>query len=74
MSDGTDKTEVELEPRMLSSNKKAQAFFMGELDENDREVWVWLPLSQIEVEPLKQGSKTVTVTLPEWLAINKELV
>lgn len=32
----------------------------------------WLPLSQVEV--LMTGSRTCTVTLPEWLAIEKGLV
>jgi hypothetical protein len=34
---------------------------------------VWLPKSQCEVEK-KTGSKTVIVTLPEWLAQEKELI
>ena len=33
----------------------------------------WLPKSQIEIER-KAGSRIVTVTLPEWLAIDKGLV
>lgn len=36
------------------------------------EVGVWLPKSQIEIEPAKGG--LFTVTLPEWLATNKGLV
>lgn len=32
----------------------------------------WLPLSQIEVE--MTGQNTATVTLPEWLAVDKGLV
>lgn len=34
---------------------------------------VWLPKSQIEIER-KAGSRIVTITLPEWLAIDKGLV
>ena len=34
---------------------------------------VWLPLSQIETEPNSDG-KTHSVTLPEWLAADKELI
>jgi hypothetical protein len=34
---------------------------------------VWLPKSQIEVEKHKD-SMTSTVTMPEWLAIEKRLV
>lgn len=39
---------------------------------SDGETEVWLPLSKIEVE-YKPGGKAI-VTLPEWLAIEKELV
>lgn len=31
----------------------------------------WLPLSQIEIE---ENGKTVTVTMPEWLARDKGLI
>lgn len=34
---------------------------------------VWLPKSQIEIEYLGHVG-SITVTLPEWLAIEKELV
>jgi len=34
---------------------------------------VWLPKSQIEIERTDRGDY-VTVTLPEWLAIEKKLV
>ena len=34
---------------------------------------VWLPLSQIEIDQ-EPGKSTVTITLPETLAIEKELV
>lgn len=33
---------------------------------------IWLPKSQVEFEPV--DGKTGIVTLPEWLAIEKELV
>lgn len=35
--------------------------------------WIWLPRSQIEVE-MKPDGKHATVTMPEWLAIEKKLV
>ncbi len=38
----------------------------------ERDAAAWVPLSQCEVEILKDGM--VGVTLPEWLAIEKELV
>ena len=34
---------------------------------------VWLPLSQIGIEPNTDG-KTHDVTLPEWLAREKEMI
>ena len=34
---------------------------------------VWIPLSQIEIEPNKDG-KTYTITMPEWMAVDKGLV
>ena len=35
---------------------------------------VWLPLSQIEVEPAKGKPGVVVVTMPEWLAMDKKLI
>lgn len=62
--------DIEMEPRLVRG--KAQAFWLGELDENDREVWIWLPLSQITVdESTPPNSKLATVTIGEWLAIEK---
>lgn len=37
----------------------------------DRDDAVWLPKSQIEID---ESTKPVVVTLPEWLAIDQELV
>jgi hypothetical protein len=34
---------------------------------------VWLPRSQIEIEPMKKAG-IVEVTLPEWLAQEKGLI
>jgi len=34
---------------------------------------VWLPLSRIEIEPNTDG-RTHTVALPEWLAMEKEMI
>lgn len=37
---------------------------------------IWLPLSQVEIEatPSHSGGREVTVTMPQWLAEQKELV
>lgn len=40
-------------------------------DTGDKEDAVWLPLSQIEIEP---DGGTHVVSLPEWLASEKGLV
>lgn len=38
----------------------------------EREKWFWLPQSQISIE--RHGDGTATVTMPEWLAIERGLV
>jgi hypothetical protein len=40
-------------------------------DTGDKDDAVWLPLSQIEIE---RDGATHSVSLPEWLAIDKGLV
>jgi len=39
-----------------------------------KEQAVWLPLSQIEIEPNDAFPGIETVTLPEWLALEKGLI
>lgn len=72
----SDIVEVVLESREVHPGGKAQAFFEGEFiedrDGNDCEKLIWLPLSQIEVEENRDG--TCTVQMPEWLALDKELI
>lgn len=58
--------------RCPATTEKAAAFWQGDYDETGREVWVWLPLSQIEIE--EKGGDTVEVTMPEWLAKDKGLI
>lgn len=41
--------------------------------DGDKSKAVWLPLSQIEIEPTGIGG-IETVTLPEWLALEKGLI
>lgn len=41
-------------------------------DGGEAENAVWVPLSQCEVLPLTKGM--VTVTMPEWLAMDKGLI
>lgn len=70
-----DIVDVELEPRMVKG--KAQAFFAGDYEEahgtaDNKEVWIWLPLSQIEITPI--NNVLSTVSMPEWLANEKGLI
>lgn len=64
--------DVCVELRSDDSAKAAIAVFDGKTDEKGREVWIWLPRSQIEIEHGKDG--TATVSLPDWLANEKELI
>jgi hypothetical protein len=50
----------------VETGKAVLASTSGEKDQA-----VWLPLSQIEIE--RKGDLAV-VTMPEWLAVDKELV
>ncbi len=67
--------DIDLEPRMVKG--KAQAFWQGEYNEDDKgnkkEVWIWLPLSQIEIETSTCGRNSL-VSMPEWLAMDKGLI
>lgn len=47
------------------------AFYVS--DTGERQTAVWVPKSQVEAFEHKSGSK-VELSLPEWLAIEKELV
>ena len=35
---------------------------------------VWLPRSQIQIEPHEDGGRLSVVTMPEWLALEKGLI
>ena len=73
----SDLVEVSLEYRKDSASGQASAFFQGDYEDdragNGKEIWIWLPKSQIEVEKDSDG-KTCTVTMPEWLAMDKGLI
>ena len=72
----SDIVDVTLESRGLSDSGKAKAFWQGDYKElnngEEREVWIWLPLSQIEIDEQKDG--TCVVSMPEWLAMDKGLI
>lgn len=62
---------IDLELYYVAETEKA----LGVSDKpNGKGLTVWLPLSQIEWEMKDIKKRTVVVTLPEWLAIEKELV
>lgn len=42
--------------------------------DGDESKKVWLPKSQIEIERDSSKPRVATITLPEWLAIDKGLV
>lgn len=42
-------------------------------DDGDRKKAVWLPLSQVEVNPAPSHG-AVIISLPEWLAMDKGLI
>lgn len=59
---------IDIDGAIEARTDKAVLFHTGNKDEA-----AWLPLSQIEVEETGVGG-IVTVTLPEWLALDKGLI
>lgn len=59
-----------LDMEMRLHHETAQAVLVS--DDGEEKNAVWLPLSQIELERLKNAR--VIVTLPEWLALDKGLI
>jgi len=60
-------TDIDVE--VLHRTDKAVLVHTG-----DKDKAVWLPFSQIEIEPNDAFPGIETVTLPEWLAQEKELI
>lgn len=63
--------DIACEIRRDDPRQKAVAVADGTREEirgREREKWFWLPRSEIEINP--DG----TVTMPEWLALEKGLV
>lgn len=61
---------MSVEIEMQKHESTADAVLMS--PDGERKSAVWLPKSQIEMQPL--GRARYTVTMPEWLAIDKGLV
>ena len=61
---------VDIECYVKAEKERAIAIWDGVsmMDDGMRQKWVWLPRSQIEIEP---NGKTWTVTMPEWLAFGE---
>ena len=64
---------IDIEGWQYHATDKAILFWT---DETSREMAVWLPRSKIEVEEhhVSGTAGDVTITLPEWLALDKGLV
>lgn len=59
---------IDLDGAIEAKTEKAILFHTG-----DKRQAAWLPLSRIEVEETGIGG-IVTVTLPEWMALEKGLI
>jgi hypothetical protein len=55
-------------------HQTAQAVLIFDPEDDERTKTIWLPHSQIEIEYKDQHKRFATVTMPEWLAIEKGLV
>lgn len=62
----SDLVDVTAEKRM--DREKSIALFAGDYDDDGKEVWVFVPKSQVE----ENGDGTFT--MPEWLALDKGLI
>lgn len=60
---------IDIDVEVTHRTEKAFLVHLG-----DKEQAVWLPLSQIEIEPNGAFDGIETVTLPEWLALEKGLI
>ena len=59
--------------RAFREPRETPAAVLASVDD-DREQAVWLPKSQVEIEPkLVDGKHYATVTMPAWLATEKGL-
>jgi len=58
--------DIDAEHRMDKGN--GTAIWAGQTDENNKEVWTWLPTVHVE------NNGDGTFTMPEWLALDKGLI
>lgn len=62
---------IDLTLYVLRTSSSGKAIEVRDAPGADR---VWLPLSEIEVEPLRDGSGLSIVTMPRWIAREKGLI
>jgi len=60
---------IDIDVEVTARTEKAVLVHIG-----IKEKAVWLPLSQVEIEPNGAFDGIETVTLPEWLALEKGLI
>lgn len=70
---------VDIEGRLMQSRETSIAIDIGVTEKDDRgrerAKWFWLPRSMIEVDLSSPVAiDKITVTMPEWLAVEKGLV
>jgi hypothetical protein len=61
---------VDIQVTVLRDNPSDAAVLVTTDNENK----VWLPRSEVEIEYTTALRRTATATMPEWMAIEKELV
>jgi len=63
---GMNKNYIEISGQKKHETDRAILFFDGKKE-------IWLPKSQIE-DLEERGKGVIIVTIPEWLAVDKELI
>jgi hypothetical protein len=69
MSDEARRSDL-IDVTLQLHHETAKAILVSE--DGDRDNAKWLPLSQVEIERKERG--IVIVTMPEWLAMDKDLI
>jgi hypothetical protein len=62
---------VEITAAVRQDRHKSLAIWMGDLDDDGGQVWVFLPKSEIDYT-IRGGH--ATITLPYWLAVRENLL
>jgi hypothetical protein len=58
--------------KVIIKIRTAKAVMVSETEGDEK--GIWLPLSQIEIEMDGPTSPYATITMPEWLALEKDLI